>query len=165
MFHEELISDKKNPLLCAGLHNELGTISEDQNDYMSALHHYQIALQLLLENNIARDNLIATCFYNIGMVYKKLKNTKEACTSFLSALGNFSSINQDQHLRIRIFLNLGHANYDVGEWREAQEHYENAREFSSNLFSDPNHAWVIKCQEYLNQAKSKLCDNGQSTDN
>ena len=165
MFHEELTGGNKNPLLCAGLHNELGTLFEDQNDYVSALRHYQIALQLLLENNITRDNLVATCFYNIGMVHKKLKSTKEACTSFLSALANLSSANQDQQLTIRIVLNLGHVHYDISQWKEAEEYYENARELSFNMFADPNHSWVTKCQEYLNLTKSKLCDYQQSTDN
>ncbi|CAF2647691.1 unnamed protein product [Rotaria sp. Silwood2] len=71
MFHEELTGDNKNPLLCAGLHNELGTIFEDQTNYVGPLHHYQVALQLLLEHNITRDSLTATCFYNICMVIEK----------------------------------------------------------------------------------------------
>jgi tetratricopeptide (TPR) repeat protein len=165
MFHEQLTGGNKNPLLCAGLHNELATTFEDQNDYVSALHHYQVALQLLVEHHITRDNLIATCFYNTGMVHRKLKNTKGACTSFLSALGNLSSSNQDPQLTVRITLNLGHAYYDAGEWKEAEENYENARELSFKIFTDPNHPWVTKCQEYLNQAKLKLLNDQQSTDN
>ncbi len=96
---------------------ELGLLSEMQADYPRAILHYQKAIALNPENFVV--------YYNLGVIYRKLKKTDHAISKFKKA----AKLNPGF---IPAYINLARCYQNQGDRHQAIRMYQKALEIEPN---------------------------------
>lgn len=121
-----------DPHFLATVQNKLGTAWYLKNDFVTALHHYKRALEILTSHAQPADPLLGKIYYNLGNTARWMRNDNEAVEYLKRSVETLQSF-CNPRLSANAYFVLGIAHKNQGDLRSAGAaftralvHYEQA---------------------------------------
>lgn len=152
--------DMGDPFGIAASCHALGSIYYDTGDYLEALQFEERSTTIYRRLNHPHN--LASGYNTLAMIYDKQGKPEEAIQTCRIALEIVRKLG-DRRLESYILTNMGTAYTDLGQWREAGQHFSEGLQIKKALVDDYGIAWSygeigimhLKSQEY-DKAESNL---------
>jgi tetratricopeptide (TPR) repeat protein len=139
--------------LAAHIHVQLGALANERRDFMNALHHLLIALEIHRE--LSNKNGIAIAHFNLGNHFQLQHQNLTAREHYTKSIMLYSQSNDEAG----ILLNLGALGYlarDRGDLKEAEYRFSTAQEILLRLNDHHNHAKLYVERAVVRAAEGEL---------
>jgi tetratricopeptide (TPR) repeat protein len=107
----------------AEAHVNLAMAMEDLDDFPGAIAHNQSAISILTQDFSGPQDLLARCYGNLGIVYARMDNPKEAMAMFERAL-NMEIALGEKESELKTRANIANLHFARGKYKEALQAYE-----------------------------------------
>ena len=134
-FEEAIERGGENPEVFCYAYFGIGKVYMAQERYKDALENYEKVIKLAQENNF--QELLATSFNDIGLIYRSMRIYDKALESCQNALAVGLNVYGEKHQSTATFYNsIGSVYYLMGVFDKALESYQNGLNIILELFGE-----------------------------